>query len=127
RSSDLGSYVVLNTIPDISSRNVTTVVTIICTLVESVIKYGWHPLSTSNNCLRMEWVRSRSKLSDYLTPNPSAQPQTSTKTACVTVMSYGHTVWVCHTTKKRISTRIIRIHFEFTTQAMSKYIRLKWT
>src|SRR5690625_4859834 len=107
-----GSYVVLNTIPDISSRNVTTVVTIICTLVESVIKYGWHPLSTSNNCLRMEWAKFRSKLSDYLTPNPSAQPQTSTSTDCFTHRSYGHTAWDCHMTKKRISTRIIRIHFE---------------
>src|SRR5699024_2360788 len=121
-----GSYVVLNTIPDISSRNVTTVVTIICTLVESVIKYGWHPLSTSNKCLRMEWVRSRSKLSDYLTPNPSAQPQTSTRTDYFTHRSYGHTGWACYTMKKRISTRIIRIHFEFTMQATLKYIRSKW-
>src|SRR5699024_7998758 len=121
-----GSYVVLNTIPDISSRNVTMVVTIICTLVESVIKYGWRPLSTSNNCLRMEWVRSHSKLSDYLTPNPSAQPQKSTKTACVTVMSYGHTVWDCHMTKKRISTRITLGHSAFTTQVMSQCIRSKW-
>src|SRR5699024_10500010 len=121
-----GSYVVLNTIPDISSRNVTTVVTIICTLVESVIKYGWHPLSTSNKCLRMEWAKFRSKQPNYPTPNPSAQPQTSTITACVTVMSYGHTAWACHMTKKRISTRIIRIHSEFTTQVMSQCLRSQW-
>src|SRR5699024_11795951 len=95
-----GSYVVLNTIPDISSRNVTTVVTIICTLVESVIKYGWHPLSTSNNCLRMEWVRYRSKLSDYLDPNPSAQTQTSTSKDCFTYRSYYVNDWGCLSQKR---------------------------